>query len=46
MRIFHPPAALEHLLGFAIAAISVFSIGLGLLLGIGDLPRYLRLKRL
>jgi hypothetical protein len=46
MRIFHPPAVLEHLLGLAIAAISVFSIGLGLLLGAGDLPRCLHLKRL
>ena len=46
MRISHPPAVLEHLLGLLIAALSVFSILLGLVLGIGDVPRYLRLRRL
>jgi hypothetical protein len=36
----------ETILGIAIAIVTVISIGLGFLLGAGDVRRYLRTKRL
>jgi hypothetical protein len=34
----------EYLLGFLLAAISILSIGLGFIWGLGDVARYFRLK--
>ncbi len=36
----------ETILGVAIATLTVVSIGVGFLAGVGDIRRYLRMKRL
>ncbi len=46
MRIVGQHPVTETILGVAIAALTVFSIGLGFIVGVGDVGRYFRAKRM
>ena len=44
MRMVGQHPVTETILGVAIAALTVFSIGIGFIVGVGDVGRYLRAK--
>jgi hypothetical protein len=46
MRIVGQHPITETILGILVAALTVISIGLGFLVGLGDIRRYFHLKRL